>query len=95
MTSSDGSRRRRLVRQPAFARDIQKIQQGSERAAEAVAAFERVVAQIPEQGMAVPGRPGVRSFPFHTDEGSYLVLYTFNDREVVCIALRPVRSGVF
>lgn len=95
MTSSDGGRQRRLVRQPAFARDIEKIRQTSERAAEAVAACERLITQIPEQGMAVPGRPGYRSFPFHTDSGSYLVIYTFDNREVVCIAVRPVRSGVF
>ena len=95
MTSSDGSRRRRLIRNPAFARDIDKIRQGSERAAEAVAAFERIVVQIPEQGMAVPGSPGARSFPFHTDQGSYLVVYTYNDREVVCLAVRPVRARAF
>lgn len=95
MTSSDGSRQRRLIRQPAFARDIKKIQQSSEKAAEAIAACERLITQIPEQGMAVPGRPGWRSFPFHTDIGSYLVVYTFNDREVVCIVVRPVRSGAF
>lgn len=95
MTSSDGNRRRRLVRNPAFAHDIDKIRQGSERAAEAVAAFEQIVVQIPEQGMAVPGSPGARSFPFHTDRGSYLVIYTFNTREVVCLAVRPVRSGAF
>ena len=95
MTSSGGGRQRRLVRQPAFARDIEKIRQGSARAAEAVAACERLIAQIPEQGMAVPGRSGWRSFPFHTDLGSYLVVYTFNNREVVCVAVRPVRSGAF
>jgi hypothetical protein len=95
VTSSDDSRRRRLVRNPAFARDIDKIRQGSERAAEAVAAFEGIVVRIPEQGMAVPGSPGARSFPFHTDQGSYLVIYTFNAREVVCLAVRPVRSRAF
>jgi ParE toxin of type II toxin-antitoxin system, parDE len=94
VTSSD-SRRRRLVRQPAFTRDIEKIQRSSERAHEAVAGMERVVARIPEQGMAVPGRPGFRSFPFHTDSAAYLVIYTFNDREVVLIAVRQVRSGLF
>jgi len=95
VTSSGGSRQRRLVRNPAFARDIDKIRQSSERAAEAVAAFERIVVQIPEQGMAVPGSPGFRSFPFHTDQGSYLAIYTFNAQEVVCLAVRPVRSGAF
>ena len=94
VTSSDG-RQRRLIRQPAFTRDIEKIRQSSERAREAIAGMERVVTRIPEQGMAVPGRRGFRSFPFHTDSASYLVIYSFNDREVVLIAVRQVRSGVF
>lgn len=95
MTSSGSDRQRKLIRQPAYARDIEGIRQRSARAAEAVAAFERVITKIPEQGMAVPGRPGTRSFPFHTDHGSYLVLYTFDARKVVCHAVRPVRSGLF
>jgi hypothetical protein len=94
VTSSAG-RPRRLIRQPAFARDIEKIRQSSERAREAIAGLERVVTRIPEQGMAVPGKPGFRSFPFHTESVSYLVIYTFDDHEVVLIAVRQVRSGVF
>lgn len=96
MTSSAGEKPRKLVRQPAYAREIEKIRAGSPRAAEAVAAFERLVTRIPEQGMAVPGgRPSHRSFPFHTDQGSYLVIYSFNARQVECLAIRPVRSGAF
>lgn len=95
MTSSGGGRQRRLIRQPAFARDIEKIRQSSARAAEAIAACERLIARIPEQGMAVPGRPGYRSFPFHTDAGSYLVVYSYNDQEIVCVTVRSVRSGTF
>jgi len=96
VTSSAGEKRRKLVRQPAYAHAIENIRKSSPRAAEAVAAFERLVTQIPEQGMAVPGgRPSHRSFPFHTDQGSYLVIYSFNAREVNCLAIRPVRSGVF
>jgi hypothetical protein len=96
VTSSGSEKQRKLIRQPAYAQDIERIRHGSERAAEAVAAFERVITKIPEQGMAVPGgRPGIRSFPFHTDHGSYLVLYTFDARKVVCLAVRPVRSGIF
>lgn len=96
MTSSGDDRPRKLIRQPAYAQDIEKIRRGSERAAEAVAAFERLITKIAEQGMAAPGgRSGVRAFPFHTDHGSYLVLYTFDARKVVCHAVRPVRSGIF
>jgi ParE toxin of type II toxin-antitoxin system, parDE len=95
VTSSD-DRQRKLIRKPAYAQDIERIRQGSERAAEAVAAFERLITKIAEQGMAAPGgRPGVRSFPFHTDHSSYLVLYTFDAHKVVCLAVRPVRSSIF
>jgi hypothetical protein len=96
VTSSSSDKPRKLVRQPAYARDIEKIRQGSPRAAEAIVAFERVITRIPEQGMAAPGgRPGIRSFPFHTDRGSYLVLYSYDDSQIVCLAVRPVPSGVF
>jgi hypothetical protein len=96
VTSSPSDKPRKLLRQPAYTRDIEKIRQSSPRAAEAIAAFEGVITRIPEQGMAAPGgRPGVRALPFHTDRGSYLVLYSYNDHQVVCLAVRPVPSSVF
>lgn len=45
--------------------------------------------------MAVRGRPGYLSRPFHTDGGSFLVVYTYDDTKVVCIGLHPVPSGIF
>jgi hypothetical protein len=60
-----------------------------------VAGFERAVARIPEMGMGVPGRPGFYSRPFHTDSGSFLVIYSFDDRQVVCIAIRSVPSAAY
>ena len=89
------SARRKLVKAPKYRNEIEKIRQSSKNAAEIIAAFELVVARIPEQGMAVPGKPGFYSRPFHTDQGSYLVIYTFNDDQVVCSAVRPVPSGRF
>jgi hypothetical protein len=89
------SGRRRLVKGTKYRSDIERIRQSSERAAEIIAAFELVVVRIPEHGMAVPGKPGFYSRPFHTDEGSYLVIYTFDDDQVTCSAIRSVPSGRF
>lgn len=65
------------------------------RAAEAWADFEQVLVRIADQGMAVPGRPGFRSWPFHTDSGSYLVIYSLSKEKVVCLTLRSVPSRPF
>lgn len=86
---------RRLVKDPKFQREIERIRQSSEQAAEAVAAFEQVVVRIPEYGMAVPGKRGFYSRPFHTDQGSYLVIYTFDKAQVVCLTIRSVPSDKF
>lgn len=86
---------RRVVWGPRSAQDIEKIRRSSERAKDAITGFERVVARIPEMGMAVPGRPEFFSRPFHTGDGSFLVIYTFDDRQVVCLAVRPVPSTAY
>lgn len=86
---------RRIVREPRFERDLQQVFAADARAAEAWADFERVLARMAEQGMAVPGRPGFRSWPFHTGGGSYLIIYSLTKEKIVCLTLRPVRSGLF
>jgi hypothetical protein len=43
--------------------------------------------------MAVRGMPGFAARPFHAESGSYLVIYSFSDHEVFCLALRPVPSS--
>lgn len=86
---------RKLVWGPQAAPDIEKLRRSSERATEAIAGFERVVTRIPEMGMAVPGRPGFYSRPFHTDRGSFLVIYTFDDNQVVCVKIRSVPSAAY
>jgi hypothetical protein len=86
---------RKLVWSPRSAQEIETIRRSSERAAEAIFGFERVVVRIPEMGMAVPRKPGFFSRPFHTDRGSFLVTYTFNDEEVFCIAVQPVPASAY
>jgi hypothetical protein len=88
-------RKRRVVRKPACEEVFRKILTTDRRAAEAIAGFEMAVSRIPEHGMAVRGAPDVYSRPFHTDRGSYLVLYSFDDSTVTCIAVREVPSSTF
>ena len=88
-------RKRRVVRKPACEEVFRKILRADDRAAEAIAGFEMAVSRIPEHGMAVRGLPGVYSRPFHTDRASYLVLYTFDESTVTCIAAREVPRSTF
>lgn len=84
---------RRIVRTPRFERELKAVQ--SARIDEALVGFEHVLARIPEMGMAVPGQPAARSRPFHTPDGSFLVVYTFDREKVVCLTIRRVPSGSF
>jgi hypothetical protein len=87
---------RRIVRTPSFERGLNEARSSAgDRLDEALTGFEHVVARIPESGMAVPGRSGFRSRPFHSSEGSYLVVYTYDREKVVFLSIRRVPSGSF
>jgi hypothetical protein len=84
---------RQIVRTPRFERELKAVQ--SARLDEALVGFEHVLARIPEMGMAVPGQPTARSRPFHTSDGSFLVIYTYDREKVVLLTLRRVPSSRF
>lgn len=87
---------RRIVRTPRFERELKAVRgSAGARFDEALAGFEHVLARIPEMGMAVPGQPSGRSRPFHSPDGSFLVIYTYDREKVVCVSIRPVPSGRF
>lgn len=87
---------RRIVRAPSFERALSEARGSTgSQFDEALAGFEHVVARTPESGMAVSGRPGFRSRPFHTYEGSYLVVYTYDREKVALLSIRRVPSGRF
>jgi hypothetical protein len=87
---------RRIVRTPRFERELKALQgSAGARLDEALTGFEHVLARIPEMGMAVPGQPTARSRPFHTQEGSFLVIYTYDREKVVLLTLRRVPSSRF
>jgi hypothetical protein len=53
------------------------------------------IARHPERGFAVPGAPDYYGLPIHTEDGSFLVIYWFDDERVYCLGLRRVPSGIF
>ncbi len=86
---------RRVVLQPRFEAELKPILGEDPRAEEAWRGFSHAVARIPEMGMAVRGRSGFYSRPFHTEQGSYVVLYTYDSKTVTCVTLRAVPSSAY
>lgn len=87
---------RRIVRTPRFERELAAVRgSAGARIDEALTGVEHILARIPEMGMAVPGQSTARSRPFHTPEGSFLVIYTYDRKKVVLLTLRRVPSSSF
>lgn len=62
-------------------------------AREALLNFERVIANLADHGMAVPGFSDVLSWPVHLSEDrSILVVDRVKDTEVVCLSARRIAS---
>jgi hypothetical protein len=87
--------RRRIVRRPDCARWFEQIEENDSRGRDAIAGFERVVSRHPEFGNPFPSSPTYRCLPFHTDDGSYLVIYTYDDETVVCLGVRRVPRSAY
>lgn len=88
-------RPRKVVLAPRFEAELKPVLADDPKAEEAWRGFCHAVVRIPEMGMAVPGRSGFYSRPVHTERGSYLILYTFDDKKVVCVGLRAIPSTAF
>lgn len=86
---------RRVVLQPRFKAELDSILAKVPRAADAWSGFAYAVARMAEMGMAVPGKPGFCSRPFHVEGASFLVIYKFDNEKVVCVSLRAIPSSVF
>lgn len=90
-----GRAQRRIVRLPRYELELQHIRETMPRAEEAIEGLELVIARIPDQGMAVPGQPSWCARPAHTPDGSFLVVYSYTEDEVVCRGIRRVPSGPY
>ena len=90
-----GKDRRRIVRAPRYELELRKILRSVPRAREAIEGLETVIARVPEQGRAVTGQPGWCSRPVHAPEGSFLVVYSYDDVAVICRGIRRVPTGPY
>lgn len=86
---------RSVERTPGFERQLSAAIDEHPRVADAFRGFSAAVSRFPESGLEVSRRPGYYQRPFHTGEASYLVIYTFDEKRVVCIGMRKVPSGPF
>lgn len=46
-------------------------------------------------GYAVSGAPDYLGLPLHTERGSFLIIYWYDDNNVYCLGMRRVPSGIF
>lgn len=86
---------RKVVRTDRFQREVARHFKKVRRGEEALEGFEEVVARVPELGMTAPGASNASCRPLHTESGSFLIVYLYDDAEVVLLSIRPVPSGVF
>lgn len=88
--------RRKVVLTPRFLNDYETHLTGIQRAEEALQGFKEVVSRQPEQGMTAPGGPPealVR--PIHPPGHAFVIAYTYDERRVYLLALRPVPADPF
>jgi hypothetical protein len=85
-------RSRKVILELAVEREFLRIKDTEGRGAEAIKGFMRFIAAKPELGNSVSGASGFSCRPFHTDSGSYLILYKYDAHSVTCIAVRNVPS---
>ena len=62
---------------------------------EAVRGWQERVLRFPDLGFAVPGAPDYLGLPLHTEVGSFLCIYWYDDDHVYCIGMRRVPSGIY
>ena len=89
------AKRRKIAETPRFEREWAKIERREPRASEAIQGLRGVLRSRPELGMAVPGEPDVSSYPIHLDQGTYVVVYHFDDKTVTLIAVRKAVRDLF
>ncbi len=89
------ARKREVVETSRFEREWARIRRREKRADEALIGLRSVLGSRPELGMAVRGEQNFSSYPVHLDEGTYLVVYTFDRASVTLIAVRRAVRNAF
>lgn len=91
---STNVKRRSIVHEFEFDEGLQRFFGEVSRADKIFSDWLETLARNPGRGLAVRGAPEYLGLPIHTDQGSYLVIYWFDDRNVYCVGMRRVPSGV-
>lgn len=68
---------------------------GAARGDEAIRGWEERVLHYPDTGFAVPGAEDYLGLPLHTESGSFLCIYWYDDDHVYCIGMRRVPRGIY
>jgi hypothetical protein len=88
-------RRRSIIHEFEFDSGLRRFLGSVGRADALFSDFLESLARSPERGFSVPGAPEFLGLPIHTDnEGSYLVIYWYDEDRVYCIGMRRVPSGI-
>ena len=88
-------RRRSIVHEFEFDQGLRHFFGEVRRADAIVADWMGALARSPERGFAVQGAPEYLGLPIHTESGSFLVIYWFDEDRVYCIGMRRIPSGIY
>jgi hypothetical protein len=88
-------KRRSIVHEFEWDKALELYFKDAQRADDEIRDWEDRVAQHPDAGYAVSGAPDYLGLPLHTDRGSFLVIYWYDDDHVYCIGMRRVPRGIY
>ena len=88
-------KRRSIVHEFEFDQGLERFFGEVQRADAIVSDWMEALARSPQRGFAVQGAPEFLGLPIHTEQGSFLVLYWFDEERVYCLSVRRVPSGIF
>ena len=89
------ARRRSIVHEFELDEGLAKFFGTVRRGDEIFADWLEALARSPERGFAVQRAPEYLGLPIHTQDGSFLVIYWFDEDRVYCIAMRRIPQGVY
>lgn len=92
---STNVRRRSIVHELEFDHGLRRFFEEVQHADRLFADWMEVLARHPERGFSVQGAPEYSGLPIHTDQGSYLVIYWFDDVNVYCLGMKKVPRGIY
>ena len=86
--------RRSIVHEFEFESGLKQYFQGVERADEEIRGWGERVAKWPDMGYAIRGAADYLGIPLHASNGSFLIIYWYDDDNIYCIGMRPINPLV-